>query len=341
MNGPDPPVLLAVESSCDETAVAVLQGFNNLRASVIGSQAVQHEETGGVVPEVASRLHLDVLPGLSKSAIKKSGIPLSQIAAFAATSGPGLAPALLIGLSYAKGLALGANRPFFPINHIEGHLLSPFFGEETIPEFLGLVVSGGHTLLVKVRRFGSYEVVGRTLDDAAGEAFDKAGKLLGLPYPAGALVDELAEHGNPLRFDLPRGMLQSGDHHFSFSGMKTAVRYLIEKGSITNDQDRADLCASFREAVVDVLVKKCIRAALDSRCNVVGASGGVSSNRLLRSRMETAAKDHGIQIRFAPEGLRTDNAAMIAYVAAHRLAAGHAGGLDADVEPSLHWENVG
>ena len=325
--------ILAIETSCDETAAAVLEGFGRVLAHEIFSQAEIHSEFGGVVPEVASRNHLEFLPRIVNKALSKAGLGFDRIEAVAATTGPGLAAALLVGSAAAKGLALGAGRPFLAINHIEGHLLSPFFGESEIPPHIALVVSGGHTLLFDVRAFGEYELLGRTRDDAAGEAFDKVAKMLGLGYPGGAEVDRLARTGDPTRFDFPRGMLDSGDSHFSFSGLKTAVRVFLEKGF--TDADLPDICASFQLAVVEVLVAKTFRAANAFGRKIVSMSGGVSANACLRAKATEKAEKSGTALRFAPDGLRTDNALMIAYAAAHHLAAGHRHPVSEDITPNF------
>src|SRR5438874_13029330 len=232
--------ILAIETSCDETAVASLRGRNRhcgleLLASEVASQIAEHEKFGGVVPEVASRNHVVQLPRLLERAMASAKITINEIDAFAATSGPGLASSLLVGNSAAKGLAIGAGKPFLAINHLEGHLLSPFFGSKKIEPNIGLVVSGGHTLLVNVRGVGNYEILGRTLDDAAGEAVDKVAKFVGLGYPGGPEVEMRAQKGDAKKFDLPRSMLNSGDLNFSFSGLKTAVRYLLPKVVIPNE----------------------------------------------------------------------------------------------------------
>lgn len=345
MNNPaSNPLLLAIESSCDETAVAILRGHGRLLSTMVSSQIALHAPHGGVVPEVASRNHLLVLPELVRSALREAGVRIAEVDAFAATIGPGLAPALLVGLAHAKALAIGARRPFLPVNHLEAHLLSPFFGESTIPEHVGLVVSGGHTLLIHVRGIADYEILGGTRDDAAGEAFDKVGKLLGLPYPGGVAVDRLADSGNPSRFDLPKAMLRPGNHEFSFSGIKTAVRYLIERGQIQTEGDRADLCASFREAVLSVLAAKLIDAAAARGARVAGVSGGVSANQSLRASVEALAAGRGISVRFAPPALRTDNAGMIAYAASLHFASrgkGENPWRDLDMDACPNWNAAG
>ncbi|MGI8431632.1 MAG: tRNA (adenosine(37)-N6)-threonylcarbamoyltransferase complex transferase subunit TsaD, partial [Chthoniobacterales bacterium] len=290
-------LLLAIETSCDETAIAILRG-RELLSSVVASQIAEHQQYGGVVPEVASRNHLQHAPRLLECAAAGAGVSLGEIDAFAATSGPGLASSLMIGASLAKGLALGFQKPYLAVNHLEGHLLSPFFGSAAdVEPNVSLVVSGGHTLLVEVSAVGSYEILGRTLDDAAGEAFDKVAKMLGLDYPGGPEIERCARDGDPGRFDFPRSMLHSGDANFSFSGLKTAVRNLLPKlnhavipsgaeggvegsrdltksagseailrGSPTGSlgfarDDVRDVAASFQRAVVDVLVAKTVSAA--------------------------------------------------------------------------------
>ncbi len=325
--------ILAIETSCDETAAAVLEGFDEVLAHEIFSQAQIHSEFGGVVPEVASRNHLDFLPRIVGRALDIAGLNVDDLEAIVATTGPGLASALLVGSSAAKGLALGAGRPFLAVNHIEGHLLSPFFGDSEIPPHTALVVSGGHSLLLDVEGFGKYRLLGRTRDDAAGEAFDKVAKMLGLGYPGGSEVDRLARTGNPSRFDFPRGMRDSGDLHFSFSGLKTAMRVFLEKGF--TGADLPDICASFQAAIVDVLVEKSFRAANAHGRRLISISGGVSANASLRAAATARAEREGIALRFAPDGLRTDNALMIAYAAAHHLAAGKTHPVSVDIAPNF------
>lgn len=326
------PLLLALETSCDETAAAVIEGTCTLRSSVIASQAAVHAEYGGVVPEVASRNHLVHMRSVVARALAEAGIGLHEVDVFAGTTGPGLASALLVGSAAAKGLALAAEKPFLAVNHVEGHLLSPFFGRPEVPPCTALVVSGGHTLLADVEGVGRYRLLGRTLDDAAGEAFDKVAKLLGLGYPGGPEIEVRAREGNPRRFDLPRSMQCSGDHHFSFSGLKTAVRYLLPQ---TAPADLSDLCASFQAAVVDVLVSKAVRAAQECRRNLIAVSGGVAGNSRLREQLAAEAAEQGIGVVFAEPWLCADNAAMIAYAAAQRWQAGQRSSLAEDISPTL------
>lgn len=330
--------LLAIETSCDETAAAVLRGFGEVLSHEIFSQASIHSEYGGVVPEVASRNHLISAPLIIERAMETSGLKINELDAIAATTGPGLASALLVGASAAKGLAIGSGKPFLAINHIEGHLLSPFFGQEKILPHTALVVSGGHTLLFDVEGFGRYRLLGRTLDDAAGEAFDKVAKLLGIGYPGGAEIDRLARAGDPKKFDFPRGMIDSGDFDFSFSGLKTAIRIFLEKNK---SFELPDVCASFQAAVIDVLVAKLFRAAKECGRSIVSLSGGVSANAGLRALASERAKRDGIEVQMVPVGLHTDNALMIAYAAAHHLANGNTQDSNTDIVPNFDPTSMG
>jgi N6-L-threonylcarbamoyladenine synthase len=326
-------LVLAIETSCDETAVAILRGPQDILASEIASQIDLHKRYGGVVPEVASRNHLPRIRPLIEVALHRSGSSLTDIDCVAATRGPGLLTSLLVGYSAAKGLAIGLGKPFIGINHLEGHLLSPFLpGIDRAFPSIGLIVSGGHTMLVRSTGVGAYHLLGRTHDDAAGEAFDKVAKLLELPYPGGPEIDRLARQGNPKKFELPRSMAKSGDFNFSFSGLKTAVRYLLPK---LEGDFRADLCASFQEAVVDVLVQKTIRAAEQSGVQLVTVSGGVSANSRLRSKMLEATTSAGLDLKLASPSLSTDNAAMIAYAALERYLLGYRTDLREDADPNL------
>jgi N6-L-threonylcarbamoyladenine synthase len=333
------PTILALETSCDETAAAVLRE-GVLLASEVASQMEIHREYGGVVPEVASRNHLRTIRPVLETALARAGVSLTEVDAFAATAGPGLATSLMIGLSAAKGLAIGSGKPFFAVNHLEGHLLSPFFGRTVrIEPSIALVVSGGHTLLVEIRGFRDYRLLGQTRDDAAGEAFDKVGKLLGLPYPAGPVIDRLARTGDAARFDFPRSMLSSGDFAFSFSGLKTSVRYMLPKlaGASGRVEEALlpDVCASFQEAIVDVLVGKTLEAARVTGHKVVAISGGVSCNARLRVRFREACAKARLELLLAEPALCTDNAGMIAHVAAHLLAAGIESPVTAEIHPNL------
>lgn len=334
--------ILALETSCDETAVAIMRG-RELLTSEVASQIAEHEKFGGVVPEVASRNHLVHAPRLLERATRDARIDMSNVDAFAATSGPGLASSLMIGASIAKGLAIGFGKPYLAINHLEGHLLSPFFGDGEVKPNVSLIVSGGHTMSILVRALGDYQIIGRTVDDAAGEAFDKVAKLLGLGYPGGPEIEKHARNGDPKRFNLPRSMLDSDN--FSFSGLKTAVRYLLPK--IVGRRSSAakmvalepeilgDLCASFQQAVVDVLVRKTIAAAQKHDVDLVTVSGGVSCNQQLRRQLRAACESEGIEFKSAEPSLCTDNAAMIAFAAMLKLENGFASNVAEEIDPNL------
>ncbi len=326
------PLLLAIETSCDETAIAILDG-RELLVSEVASQIAEHQQYGGVVPEVASRNHLLHAPRLLERALAAAGVSLGEVDAFAATSGPGLASSLMIGASLAKGLALGFEKPYLAVNHLEGHLLSPFFSSAGgVEPNVALIVSGGHTLLVEVSEVGEYRIIGRTLDDAAGEAFDKVAKMLGLAYPGGPEIERCARGGDPARFDLPRSMIGSGDANFSFSGLKTAVRYLLPK---IDREALPDVSASFQRAVVDVLVAKTIAAARAAGQALVTVSGGVSGNGELRAQMSLGCERAGLALRFAEPRLCTDNAAMIAFAAMLHLERGESTSLTTEIDPNL------
>jgi len=336
-------LLLALESSCDETAVAILRGEPGqpveILSSEIASQIELHRQYGGVVPEVASRNHSLHLRPLVEQALQHARVSIHDIDAFAATSGPGLASSLLIGATAAKAMAAAAGKPFLAINHLEGHLLSPFVATGVVPPHLALIVSGGHTLLLDVVGPGRYVKLGGTRDDAAGEAFDKVAKMLGLPYPGGPEIEKTAAGGDKQAFAFPRSMMREPGFDFSFSGLKTAVLYTLsernpETGS-ARPEELADLCASFQEAVIEVLVTKTIRAAKHAGRNIIALSGGVSLNKTLRAAFETACKKHDLTLATATPGLCTDNAAMIAFAALLRAFEGHASPLDADIDPNL------
>lgn len=331
------PLILAIESSCDETAVAIVRGRPDRAAEVLASEVASqidlHREFGGVVPELASRNHSLHLRPLVEQALRHAWVSMAEIDAFAATSGPGLASSLLIGSTAAKAMACATGKPFLGINHLEGHLLSPFTSHTRVPPHLALIVSGGHTLLLEVQAPGSYRKLGATRDDAAGEAFDKVGKMLGLPYPGGPEIEKAARHGNPAAYDFPRSMLHDPHPDFSFSGLKTAVLYTLQKAA--SPPPVADLAASFQQAVIDVLVGKTLRAALRTGHRTLALSGGVSLNRALRAAFEKACAPAGIRLFTAAPALCTDNAAMIAFAALLRHLNGERTPLDADIHPNL------
>lgn len=334
MSLPDFPIL-AIESSCDETAVAVLRPPGTLLSSLIASQAEEHARFGGVVPEVASRNHLLAVDPLVRRALGAAGIAPRELGAVAATSGPGLAPALLVGASYAKGFALALGVPYLALNHLEGHLLSPFLGAEEIPPHVALLVSGGHTQLTEVRGAGDYTLLGRTLDDAAGEAFDKTAKLLGLPYPGGIEIDRLAEEGDPSAHHFPQALPERGNLDFSFSGLKTSVRYYLEKHPDLpkSSQGMADLCASVRHAIVGVLLRKTERAVEESGLARIAVSGGVAANSALRRGLGDLCQARDWKLHLPARELATDNAAMMAFAAVHHLRAGESSPVAREISP--------
>lgn len=328
--------ILALESSCDETAAAICTLGGELLAGRVASQVEIHRQYGGVVPEVASRNHTLHVRPLVEQVLEDAGRALDSMAAFAATSGPGLVSSLLIGTSMAKALAIAENKPFLAVNHMEGHLLSPFMnGNGPVRSCIALIVSGGHTMLVRVHDIGRYELLGRTRDDAAGEAFDKVAKMIGLPYPGGPEIDRLAQRGDPAAFAFPRSFLDGNSLEFSFSGLKTAVLYELPKMDLKNEQTLADVCASVQAAIIDVLTEKLMLAAKRAGEALVTVSGGVSCNRGLRTALTTRCAQEGLQLLLARPDLCTDNADMIAFAAVQRFNAGHTSPLEADVDPNL------
>ena len=307
--------ILAIESSCDETAAAVVIDGRTVESNVVSSQINVHRATGGVVPEVAARLQLETIIPVVEQALEKASRGWDEIDAIAVTAGPGLMGSLIVGVETAKALALAKNKPLIPVNHLAGHLYACLAGEDpfTFP-YLGLVVSGGHTELVLMPDHHRFELLGSTRDDAAGEAFDKVGKLLGLPYPGGPEISRLAQQGDPKAIDFPRPMLDQDNYDFSFSGLKTDVRREVAAQRLTAKR-KADLAASFEAAAVDVLVAKTRRAALAYKPSAVLLGGGVAANRLLRDRLHAALKENDIRLLVTPPEFATDNAAMIGLAA--------------------------
>ena len=315
-------LVLGIESSCDETGVALYDSGRGLLADAVHTQVEMHEAYGGVVPELASRDHIRRLAPLLRRVLAEADRRLEDIDAIAYTAGPGLAGALLVGASFAAALGFSRGIPVLPVHHLEGHLLSPLLSDEP-PQFpfVALLVSGGHTQLMRVASVGHYELLGESLDDAAGEAFDKTAKLLGLGYPGGPALAKLAEDGRPGRFKLPRPMLRSPDFDFSFSGLKTAVLTAVRERPLT-PSDRADLAREFQEAVTEVLAAKALAALAACRLDRLVVAGGVGANRRLRERLDRRAARAGVRVFYPELALCTDNGAMIAFCGAQRLLAG-------------------
>ena len=322
-----PPIMLVlgIESSCDETGVALYDTDRGLLSHALHSQVDMHQAYGGVVPELASRDHIRRLVPLLRHVLAAAPAKLAEIDAVGYTAGPGLAGALLVGASFAAALALARGIPALPVHHLEGHLLSPLLATDppAFP-FVALLVSGGHTQLMRVTGVGAYGLLGESLDDAAGEAFDKTAKLLGLGYPGGPALAQLAATGCPGRYRLPRPMLHSGDLDFSFSGLKTAVLTVVRSADLTASE-QADLAAEFQEAVTEVLVCKSLAAVKKCGMQRLVVAGGVGANQRLRQRLDHAANKAGVTVHYPALELCTDNGAMIAYCAARRLLAGATG----------------
>jgi len=314
-------IVLGIESSCDETGLALYDTQRGLLAHALHSQVAMHEEYGGVVPELASRDHIRRAIPLLEQTLNQSGIARSDIDAIAYTQGPGLAGALLVGASIACGLGLALDKPVLGVHHLEGHLLSPLLASEPpFFPFIALLVSGGHTQLMRVDGVGQYTLLGETLDDAAGEAFDKSAKLLGLGYPGGPAISRLAEFGDPGAYQLPRPMLHSKNLDFSFSGLKTAVLTVVKNHPANIcEQDKANIARAFVEAIVDVLVAKCVTALKQSGLKRLVIAGGVGANRQLREALDAAAKKRHFKVFYPELQFCTDNGAMIAFAGAMRL----------------------
>jgi N6-L-threonylcarbamoyladenine synthase len=334
----DSTLVLGIETSCDETAAALVMGGHDVVSSAVSTQVDLHAQFGGVVPEVASRAHLDLLNPMIARAIVEAGVEESRIDAVACTVGPGLVGALLVGVSAAKALALTWGVPFVGVNHMEAHLYSAFLEDSTL-EFplVVLLVSGGHTMLVEMQGHGAYRLLGQTIDDAAGEAFDKVARFLGLGYPGGPAIDREAVHGDPEAIAFPRAMLHDG-LDFSFSGLKTSVMNHVRRNP---DVSAADVAASFQAAVVDVLVAKAARAAAEVGARGLVLGGGVAANSLLRERLVAASDEIGIRGFLPSRAMCTDNAAMIAAAGWHRLRADGPTPLDTGASPNLRLPLLG
>ncbi|MDP9242680.1 MAG: tRNA (adenosine(37)-N6)-threonylcarbamoyltransferase complex transferase subunit TsaD [Actinomycetota bacterium] len=329
--------VLGIETSCDETAVAIVEDGFSVRANLIASQVDLHRRFGGVVPEVAARAHVETLNPLLEEALEQAGLKFADLDGVAVTRGPGLVGALIVGLAGAKAIALATGAAFVAVNHLEGHIYANFLEHgPPAPPYVCLVVSGGHTMLVHMPEEHRYELLGQTLDDAAGEAFDKVARFIGLEYPGGPALDRAAQSGNPDAVRFPRAMEGSGDFDFSMSGLKTAVvRHVKAARTAGREPEVADIAASFQEAIVDVQVTKTIAAARERDVRAVLLGGGVVANTRLRERMQAAGEAAGIEILYPSMELCTDNAAMIACAGASRLAKGERSSLDVGADPGL------
>ncbi|MGN0319567.1 MAG: tRNA (adenosine(37)-N6)-threonylcarbamoyltransferase complex transferase subunit TsaD [Lachnospira sp.] len=330
-------LILAIESSCDETAAAVVRNGREVLSNVINTQIAIHTEYGGVVPEIASRKHIENINPVVKMALSDAGVTLDDITAIGVTYGPGLVGALLVGVAEAKAIAFARNKPLVGVHHIEGHISANYVeNKELEPPFVSLVVSGGHTHLVKVNDYGEYEIVGKTRDDAAGEAFDKVARAIGLGYPGGPKIDKLAKEGNPDAIEFPRAHVDDAPYDFSFSGIKSAVLNYINSANMHGEEiNRADVAASFQKAVVDALVSRAVRLTKESGIDKLAIAGGVASNSALREAVKRECEKNNIRFFSPSPKLCTDNAAMIGAAAYYEYIKGVRHGYDLNAVPNL------
>ena len=337
MSEKDDVLILAIESSCDETAAAVVKNGREVLSNVINTQIAIHTEYGGVVPEIASRKHIENINPVIRKALEDAGVTLDDIDAIGVTYGPGLVGALLVGVAEAKAIAFAKNKPLVGVHHIEGHISANYVeNKELEPPFVALVVSGGHTHLVKVNDYGEYEIVGRTRDDAAGEAFDKVARAIGLGYPGGPKIDKLAKEGNPDAIEFPRAHVDDAPYDFSFSGIKSAVLNYINSANLQGKEiNRADVAASFQKAVVDALVSRAVRLAKECGMDKLAIAGGVASNSALRAAVQEECTKNNIRFYSPSPILCTDNAAMIGAAAYYEYIKGVRHGYDLNAVPNL------
>lgn len=329
--------ILAIESSCDETSVAIVKNGREVLSNIISSQINIHRAYGGVVPEIASRKHIEIISEIVDTALLEAKKTFKDITAIACTYGPGLVGALLVGINYAKALAYTLEKPLIPVNHIEGHICANFIEHKgLVPKFLSLIISGGHTHLVNVKDYGDIEILGKTRDDACGEAFDKIARVLGLNYPGGPEIDELAKMGDRYKINLPRVMIDTDDYDFSFSGLKSAVLNFINKSKMTNtDFKKEDLCASFQQAIADVLIFKSIKACKKNNIFKFALAGGVSANSFLREEFYQKLKKENIKLYTPSIIYCTDNAGMIGSAGYFEYIKGNFGNLNLNGYPAL------
>ena len=330
-------LILAIESSCDETSAAVIKDGRYVLSNIISSQIDTHKQYGGVVPEVASRMHIEVINKVVLDALEEANVKLGEIDAIGVTYGPGLVGALLVGLQYAKGLSYSLKKPLIPVNHIEGHICANYIEHKDLkPPFVSLVVSGGHTFIVHVKDYGVYEVIGQTRDDAAGEAYDKVARALGLGYPGGPKIDKLSKEGNENAIEFPRANFHDETLDFSFSGVKSAVLNYLNKCKMQNiEVNKADVAASFQKAVIDVLKQNVMKTCKQRNVNKIAIAGGVASNSSLRETLIKEASKEGIEVLFPSKILCTDNAAMIGSAAYFNFVNGIKAELDINAKPNL------
>ena len=334
--------LLAIESSCDETAAAVVDDGRKILSSVVASQVEEHKLYGGVVPEIASRRHVESISGVVRQALEEADLSLDQIDAIAVTYAPGLIGALLVGVNFAKGLALAAGKPLVPVHHLRSHIAANYLAHPDLePPFLALVASGGHSHIIEVKDYTAFHVLGRTRDDAAGEAFDKAARSMGLPYPGGVHMDKVSQHGNADAFHFPHPKVDGAPYDFSFSGLKTSVINMIHNAGQKGDElPLSDLAASFQKAVVDVLCDRVMKAAGDTGAKRIVLAGGVSANSRLRSEMQKLCEQKGLPLFLPPLNLCGDNAAMVGSQGYYEYLAGHLAGPDLNATANMSIDQI-
>ncbi|MBO5301764.1 MAG: tRNA (adenosine(37)-N6)-threonylcarbamoyltransferase complex transferase subunit TsaD [Peptococcaceae bacterium] len=335
-------IILAIESSCDETAVAIIKNGHEILANVVSTQIEIHRRYGGVVPEIASRKHLELINAVVQEALDQAHMILDDVTHIAVTYGPGLVGALLVGVATAKALAFSSGKPLIGVHHIEGHICANFLVKQDFQfPLVCLVVSGGHTNIIKITNHGQYLLLGQTKDDAAGEAYDKIARAIGLPYPGGPHIEQLAKEGNADAIELPRAWMGEDNYDFSFSGLKSAVLNYLNKAKMKGEEiNPADVAASFQQAVLDVLVQKTVRAAVENGVDTILLAGGVAANGTLRNQLQNAASEHHIQVHYPPIHFCTDNAAMIGAAAHYKAVKGDYADLTLNAVPNLSFEKL-